>query len=316
MLAVPAGICVTALSISVFFLVQITGRMNLSANQNLLTSSKVISEGLNNKISLDRELLFTLADMLASEQESAVGETLLGYVKSTDFFHFTYITMDGEGVDSDGNLVHVSDLPFDDLALSSGKDGMSAPYYGASGRLQITYQSPVRKDEKQIGAIYADRVINDYNLPTLFTFNNGEGYAYVVDKNGNYIIESRGTAEQPDIYSYLAMQGNSRAVQNTLCEVIQEGISGTLVVINENQKSLLGFLPLDEPEGSYLITMIPRAVLQRESTPIIIMLYTMFTFLLIGAVAIANLVTGRQSMRERQGRGSIGKSCSEIFPPI
>ena len=242
--------------------------------------------------------MFTLADMLASEQESAVGETLLGYVKSTDFFHFTYITMDGEGVDSDGNLVHVSDLPFDDLALSSGKDGMSAPYYGASGRLQITYQSPVRKDEKQIGAIYADRVINDYNLPTLFTFNNGEGYAYVVDKNGNYIIESRGTAEQPDIYSYLAMQGNSRAVQNTLCEVMQEGISGTLVVINENQKSLLGFLPLDAPEGSYLITMIPRAVLQRESTPIIIMLYTMFTFLLIGAVAIANLVTGRQSMRE------------------
>ena len=242
--------------------------------------------------------MFTLADMLASEQESAVGETLLGYVKSTDFFHFTYITMDGEGVDSDGNLVHVSDLPFDDLALSSGKDGMSAPYYGASGRLQITYQSPVRKDEKQIGAIYADRVINDYNLPTLFTFNNGEGYAYVVDKNGNYIIESRGTAEQPDIYSYLAMQGNSRAVQNTLCEVMQEGISGTLVVINENQKSLLGFLPLDAPEGSYLITVIPRAVLQRESTPIIIMLYTMFTFLLIGAVAIANLVTGRQSMRE------------------
>ena len=49
--------------------------------------------------------------------------------------------MDGEGVDSDGNLVHVSDLPFDDLALFSGKDGMSAPYYGASGRLQITYQS-------------------------------------------------------------------------------------------------------------------------------------------------------------------------------
>ena len=61
MLAVPAGICVAALSISVFFLVQITGRMNLSANQNLLTSSKVISEGLHNKISLDRELLFTLA---------------------------------------------------------------------------------------------------------------------------------------------------------------------------------------------------------------------------------------------------------------
>ena len=89
------------------------------------------------------------------------------------------------------------------------RTGCRLPYYGASGRLQITYQSPVRKDEKQIGAIYADRIINDYNLPTLFTFNNGEGFAYVVDSGGNYIIESRGTAEQPDIYSYLAMQGTA-----------------------------------------------------------------------------------------------------------
>ena len=298
MLAVPAGICVAALSISVFFLVQIIGRMNLSASQNLLTSSRVISEGLNNKISLDRELLFTLANMLALEQESAVGETLQEYAKSTDFFHFTYVNMDGEGIDSDGDPVHISDLPFEDLVLSGGKDGLSAPYYGTSGRLQITYQSPVRRDDKQIGAIYADRIINDYNLPTLFTFNNGDGYAYVVDSGGSYIIESRGTAEQPDIYSYLAMQGNSGAVQNALREVIQEGKSGTLVVKNDNQKSLLGFLPIDAPEGCYLITVIPRAVLQRESTPIIVMLYIMSAFLLIGVVAIANLIIGRQSMKE------------------
>ena len=72
----------------------------------------------------------------------------------------------------------------------------------------------------------------------------------MVDSGGNYIIESRGTAEQPDIYSYLAMLGNSGAVQDTLRQVIREGISGILVVKNENQKSLLGFLPLDAPEGS------------------------------------------------------------------
>ena len=122
-LALPAGICVAALSISVFFLMQIIGRMNLSANQNLLTSSKVISEGLNNKISLDRELLFTLANMLASEPESAIGEALQDYTDSTDFFHFTYVDMEGEGIDSDGVSVRASDFPFDDLALSSGTAG-------------------------------------------------------------------------------------------------------------------------------------------------------------------------------------------------
>ncbi len=298
MLALSTAIFVTALSISVFFLIQITGRMNLSANQNLLTSSRVIAQGLENKISLDRELLFALADMLALEQERAIEKTLEGYADATDFFHFSYVSMDGEGIDSEGNSVYISDLPFDELALSSGKDGLSAPYYGASGRLQITYQSPVIKDGKQIGAIYADRIVNDYNLPTLFTFHNGEGYAYVVDSSGNYIIESRGTSSQTDIYSYLAFQGNSEEIQNTLRQVTQERKSGTLVVLNDNQKSLLGFLPINALEGCYLITMVPRAVLQREAAPIIIMLYTMFAFLLLGAVGIANLLIGKQSMME------------------
>lgn len=298
MLAASTAIFVAALSISVFFLIQITGRMNLSANQYLLTSSRVISDGLKNKISLDRELLFTLADMLALEQESAIGKTLKGYGDSTDFYHFTYLNMEGDGIDSAGTPVRVSDLPFDDAALSGGKDGISAPYYGTSGRLQITYQSPVIKDEKQIGAIYADRIVNDYNLPALFTFHNGEGSAYVVDSSGNYIIESRGTASQTDIYSYLSIQGNSEAVQNTLRQVTREGKSGTLVILNDNQKSLLGFLPIDALEGCYLITIVPRAVLQREAAPIIIMLYIMFAFLLLGAVAIANLLTGRQSLKE------------------
>ena len=49
-LAASAGVFIIALSISSFFLVQIIGRMNRSANQNLLTSSRVISGGLNNKI--------------------------------------------------------------------------------------------------------------------------------------------------------------------------------------------------------------------------------------------------------------------------
>ena len=45
MLAVPADLCGCIINLCIFFLVQITGRMNLSANQNLLTSSKVIMRG-------------------------------------------------------------------------------------------------------------------------------------------------------------------------------------------------------------------------------------------------------------------------------
>lgn len=78
---------------------------------------------------------------------------------------------------------------------------------------------------------------------------------------------------------------------------MEEGKSGTLVVTNEEQKSLLGFLPVEELEGCYLITMIPRTVLQEEATPIIIMLCGMFCLLLLGGISIAVLQSGRQSMK-------------------
>ncbi|MBS6642308.1 MAG: response regulator [Clostridiaceae bacterium] len=296
-LAASAGIFLIAFSLSSFFLVQIISRMNRSANQNLLTSSRVISEGLNNKIILDRELLTTLVELLAMEQESAFEETIKEYEETTDFFRFSYLNMGGEGIDSRGSRIRSSDLLFDEIAVSSGKSGLSAPYHGPSGRIQITYQCPVIKDGKQIGAVYADRIINDYNLPALFSFHNGQGTAYLVDHRGEFIIKSRGTSSESDIYSYLAKQGNSQAVQDTLQNVIENGKTGTLVVMNGGQSSLLGFLPAEEPEGCYLITVVPRAVLQQEAAPIIGMLCCMFFLLLLGGIAIAALLAGRQSMK-------------------
>lgn len=296
-LAVSAGIFVIALSISSFFLVQIISRMNRSANQNLLTSSRVISTGLDNKIALDRELLSTLADLLALEQEDIIGETLKKYADSTEFYRFSYVNMEGKGIDSEGEPVWISDFPFEETALSSKTAGLSDPYHGTSGRYQITYQSPVIKDGRQTGAIYADRIINDYNLPSLFTFHNGAGSAYVVDCGGEFIIKSRGTASEKDIYSYLKRQENGEAVQDTLRQVIQEGKSGTLVIMNEKQQSLLGFMPVEAPKDCYLITIISRSVLQQEAAPIVGMLCCMFFLLLLGGIAIAALLAGRQSMK-------------------
>ena len=104
-LASAAGIFLIALSLSSFFLVQIIGRMNLSANQNLLISSRVIRGGLNNEIVLDRKLLGTLAELLALEQEDAIGETLEKYADSTDFFRFSFVDVDIVIQEKEGRLL-------------------------------------------------------------------------------------------------------------------------------------------------------------------------------------------------------------------
>ena len=73
--------------------------------------------------------------------------------------------------------------------------------------------------------------------------------------------------------------------------------SGTMAVMNGNQKSLLGFLPVEAPEGCYLLTVVPRTVLQQEAAPIITMLCCMFCLLLLSGISIAALLAGRQSMK-------------------
>lgn len=130
---ISGGFCDRPVDIR-FFLTQIIGRMNLSANQSLLGSSRVIGVGLNNKIDLDRKLLSALGDMLALEQESTMEKTLREYAGATDFFHFSYVNIEGEGIDSDGEPAYASDFLFDEIALSEGTEGLSAPYHGMSGR--------------------------------------------------------------------------------------------------------------------------------------------------------------------------------------
>ena len=248
-------------------------------------------------MTLDRELLSTLTDLLALEQDDVIGETLKKYADSTEFYRFSYVNMEGMGIDSEGRHIQISDFPFEETAISSGTAGLSDPYHGSSGWYQITYQSPVIKDGRQTGAVYADRIINDYNVPSLFAFHNGAGSAYVIDSKGNFIIKSRGTLAETDIYGYLEQQGNGEEVQDTLRRVIEEGQSGTLAVMNEEQNSLLGFIPVEAPKDCYLITVISRSVLQQESSSIIGMLCCMFFLLILGGIAIAALLAGRQSMK-------------------
>ena len=115
-------------------------------------------------------------------------------------------------------------------------------------------------------------------------------YKRQVDRDGKFIISSRGKEGEKDIFSYLGEQGNGDAVRETLRQVMEEEKSGTLTIVYKDQKSLLGFLPVEAPEGCYLLTVIPRSILQQEATPIICMLCCMFCLLLIGGISISALL--------------------------
>lgn len=280
---------------------RITDKMNRVANDLLLNSTRVIQSSLNNELMSDEQMLKVFAQLFSlSGGVNHPIDTLSGYVAATDFFNFTYMDLTGSGVNSEGEAVSAASLPFEEIALSQGASGYSDAYVGSSGRPQITFQVPVFMDSVQVGALYADKTLAHYNSSALFTFNGGAGLAYVVcGDNGSWIIEGTGT-DNDTIYEFLADQGNGPKICQTLKELLVKGSTGTIALTFNGRKSYLCFLPLDNNYNWYLISVIPKGVLQKESAEVMQMITIVLAGLLVMAVLAAMLLLSRQTMKNRE----------------
>lgn len=182
---------------------RITDKMDQGSNERMINSTRMIQSSIHRLFRNDEERLDSFAGLYALRGGSAQSTSILAnYVEATDFYRFFYIDLNGTGTDSSGEAVDAASLPFEETALSMGQGGYSDAYIGSSGRLQITFQAPVFLEGEQIGALYADKTLSTYKEPSLFTFGNSAGCAFIVNGSGSWIIESTGS-ETNDIFAFL-----------------------------------------------------------------------------------------------------------------
>ena len=299
-------ICLLALII-VFMLSllnSITTKMNQGSSQSLMNSTRMIQSSISSELENDMEQIESSSSLFVmSGGEKDAAKTLANYAAATEFFRFYYIDLNGTGINSDGERVDAAALPFEETALSKGKRSYSDAYVGDSGRLQVTFQAPVLSDGRQVGALYADKTLSRYNDPALFTFSGGSGNAYVVDGcMGSWIIESTGSNTE-DIYEFLDRENNSKKVKEKLQQLMKNGEAGTISLEFKGESSLLCFLPMENSYNWYLISIMPKSVLQQESSEIIRMVGITFAELTIALVLITALLLSREAMKGReQGR--------------
>lgn len=296
-------ICLLILSAIIMFslLNRITAKMDQSSNDTMLNSARIIQSSISSQFRNDEQQMNSFANLYASSGGSVDSSDILAnYADATDFYRFFYMDLSGRGIDSDGNAVDVNTLSFRETALSEGRYGYTDAYMGSSGRLQITFQAPVSVDGRQVGVLYADKTLLRYNDPALFVFSGGSGYAYVVDgSSGSWIIESTGS-DTDNIMEFLEQQGNDRKIQNTLQNLMYSGEAGTMGVEFKNEDSLLCFLPMGNSYNWYLISVIPKSVLQRASSEIIKTVGITFGELIVALILITILLLSRESMKGRE----------------
>ena len=298
-------VCLLMLSTVFMFslLNRITDKMDQGSNERMLNTTRMIQSSIRRQFRNDEERLNSFAGLYALRGGSAESASILAnYADATDFYRFFYMDLSGTGTDSSGEAVDARSLPFEETALSRGQYGYSDTYIGSSGRLQITFQAPVCLDGEQIGALYADKTMSSYKDPSLFTFGNGAGYAFIVDGDGSWIIESTGS-ESDDVYGFLKENGNNPQTQDTLKNLILNRKAGTMNIQFHGEDSLLCFIPKGNSYNWYLLSIMPKRVLQQESSEIIDMVIITCAELAGALLLITVLLLSRENMKGReQGR--------------
>lgn len=287
------GFCFTVIS-------GINQQMNESAASNLLNTTQVIENNLENYIKKDLESLNVIGELYKN-----------GFGMEGEAFEALCKTMGFE-------WIHISVNPDSELSKKPwygdwepGERGYSDAYYGDSGRLEATLWVPVYEDGDLVGTAFGEILLTKYYSANVFTFYEGEGRTYLFNgTDGKWILKSLGTdglvKRENDIYSLLTKSGNQVKDVEAFRQAIELGKTGTVVFHFNGEPSYICFMPLLSSSDWYVATVIARDVLLKESNQVQRMIQLMLVVfccaLLVAAVVFIKLQNRQTKLREAHYR--------------
>ncbi|MCH1983003.1 ATP-binding protein [Ruminococcus sp. OA3] len=191
-------------------------------------------------------------------------------------------------------------------AALRGESGMSDPFIGEKGRKQILFYTPIKREGKMIGGLYESYPVellqNTYGSGTY----NDEGYSYVLGKEGEVILSSLR-------FSYLQIYENFRNVLNNngendqkdisaFMEALKTGEKGNATFTFEGDEQFLYFIPLEEKEGWYFVTVIPLDMVEQDGTVIVMLTIRMAVILLLAVAVVLVLAVTAIYYRNKKRR--------------
>lgn len=278
-------------------------QMNESATSNLLNTTKVIESNLENYIQKDFESLNVIGELYKN-----------GFLMEGEAFEALRETMEFETIIFlEASSPEISEKTWY-KEWEPEQAGYSDAYYGASGRLQTTLWLPVYIEDEFAGTVFGDVLLTKYYSASVFTFYEGKGRTYLFNrKDGKWILRSMGTdgvaKRQNDIYSFLTESGNNTEDVNAFQRAIEQGKTGTAVFDFNGESSYICFMPLYSSKEWYVVTVIARDVLLRESNQVqrmIQMLLAAFCCtILIGAVVFFRWQNRKNKLNEANYREAL-----------
>ncbi|MEG2750452.1 MAG: cache domain-containing protein, partial [Anaerorhabdus sp.] len=183
-------ILVLITSITVFFIEGTRADINKQNQQYLEEIAVQCASTIKNTVDLEIDKVEAIASIISAREPFDLDytmEILKVEDKRSNFKRLGFVTLDGEVVATDDTNFNISDRSYF-LDAISGKSTVSDRMTDkVNGEFINVYSTPIYQNEELLGVIIATSDAENFSeLLSVSTFY-GEGYSYVIDKNGELI---------------------------------------------------------------------------------------------------------------------------------
>lgn len=291
-----------------------------ATTSTIKTASLAGTECVSNAIQADRLILSDVAQLIGKSDSRETESLLDGIQKETSFREIIAVFEDGRRCSSIGSSPEEIDSTLEMLEYPEGED-VSRPYYGITGRKQVTYRKEILTGGRKTGFLYGVADLSKYYVPSVMEFYNGQGFSYVIDvQSGDFLIYTTRTMSQGAYQNFYTVLQESESAEeiDDLKQVLMSKKAGSTVIDLLGQKTYLYFVPLENGSSRYLITMVPYAVIRAESSGIVYIVVSFIAAILIAAAAVLflNERMSRTRAKERGYRGMLLHLLSENIDSV
>lgn len=292
-----------AFIIAFFFLIiwfsvnLVVDKMEASAvhtTQNLLDK---LANNLQLAMDNDERAIENFAKELHLQNEDELCDQMKNFAETYDFLNIYYIdALSGKGIDSAHHSFDYSIFPFPETALTNGISGFSDAYNGSYGLWETVYQTPIKRDGENVGALYVQIELNKYDDGTSMNFYGESGMAYLFDVQTKNIVLMPATPNYMMTYMQQAdavfeeLGFSEKQMKEEVYPAIDRKEKLILQGKLQDERVYLSLVSISNQDGWYLCGIVSASEIQQEATLILQMLTAILIIMLLVMVFIISLI--------------------------
>lgn len=296
------------LTSSIIFYIE---KLNENFERELIRTLEEVSyqgaESVCNEIRSKENLLSDLSTIVEVDvtQDSdvilqSVRQQLKSIVVGHDFLDMGIILADGMAYSSTGETFDASEQAYFQEAMQ-GKSLISGRIQDAEGQYVNVYAAPITNPTTGViqGVLYATYQTENFRSTMEVSFFHGEGYSYLVEKNGDVVVDSSHATSFRDMTNiYMSMENaderNTVSIEQ-LQEYMSEDESGKLIFYNKIGKYMY-CTPIGLNDW-YLLTVVPVSVVDNQMNEVLRNTIILVIVLATVFIALMTLLIHQQKVK-------------------